>query len=537
MNRRTWLSRVTKTTGAVLLTQTAACEDDGTGTRAGADGGSDSGGDSGLGDAGTSDVFADSGLSDATSDSGLDAGSDATSDTAGDTRADGSGDAGPGPFPNLRPLRGDGSHPFHYIDTVIILQMENRSFDHYFGSLSLLEGRTDVDGLLAGMGNRTADGMRLVEPVHLDTEFKIDPDPGHGHAASLRQWNNGLNDGFVSDWERLLTPAEYEERLAWVMGYHTRTELGPYYALADAFTLADRWFCALLGPTWPNRYYSHAATSEGQWGNDLPITSVTPYNFALDRDLTVGVYNSSFVHFFPTLQGLPPRRVIKKDVDKFYDDAAAGTLPNIVIVEPDYVLNDDHPPQDVRLGQAFVASIYESLRNSPQWDRCLMLVFYDEHGGFADHVPPPQSQGDERAAEGFDQLGFRVPGMLIGPLVKRGNVFHDVVEHSSVPSLLSKIFDLPQVNERARLSGDFTNAFDLELTLDANRPAPPMLPMTDVRMSHVEWLQQQPFAQPELERFFIQNFGQDSGTYSQRMARTERWLRAVDNLKVARIRS
>ena len=89
-------------------------------------------------------------------------------------------------------------------------------------------------------------------------------------------------------------------------------------------------------------------------------------------------------------------------------------MPSITVVEPDYGLNDDHPPHDIRLGQAFIGSIYEALRQSPKWDRTLMVVFYDEHGGFYDHVAPPKAQGESRATLGFDQLGFRVPALLAG---------------------------------------------------------------------------------------------------------------------------
>lgn len=401
--------------------------------------------------------------------------------------------------PGLKPLRGDGSHPFHYIDTLVVVQMENRSFDHYLGSLSLLDGRSDVDGLTAGMVNPGLDGA----PVglrKLTAEHVIDPDPAHSHARSVEQWNAGANDGFVRAWEPLLSKSEMLAKRDYVMGYHTRETLPVTYALADAFTVCDRWFCSLLAPTWPNRFYSHAATSNGLWSNKTFIDVPTPYPLLTEAGFTFGCYHANFLYFMTTITSMTLEEHNAVPLHEFFDAAKAGTLPNVSIVEPAFGVSSDHPPEDTRQGQIFISSVYEALRQSDHWERSMMVVLYDEHGGFFDHVAPPKVQGDARAAEGFDQLGFRVPGMVISPLVKPGTAFHEVVDHASVPSLICNVFGLPHVNERARLAGDLGGALSLELRFDDVRRDPPKMPMVDLSMEAFERSMGRPTGQPELEQ-------------------------------------
>jgi phospholipase C len=514
IDRRTWLKQVgIVVTGAAVL---PACEDD-LGALEDADARLDAGADADLG-AGT-DAPADTGA-----DADLGAGAD----------ADASRDI-PGPIASLTPVRGDGTHPLHYVENIVIVQMENRSFDHYFGSLSLLEGRTDVAGLAAAMANPTTGGTQI--PIsRLDDAWIFEPDPSHSHNSSLEQLSGGTCQGFVRNWETKLS-AETRDRLAWVMGYHTRDQLPTYYSLADAFTLCDAWHCSVLGPTWPNRFFSHAATSEGQLSNDVPITSPTAYSALMAAGGTFALYHQVIIYFGMLLGDPPARSYPAPYLDDFFEDAAAGRLPNVSVVEPDYTLNDDHPPQDIRLGQAFVHSIYEALRQSPQWDRTLMVVFYDEHGGFFDHVEPPLARGETRADQGFGQLGFRVPGLVIGPLARRGYVLHDTIEHSSVPSLVCNTFGLPHLNERARLAGDLSAALDLELTLNSARPEPPALPPLALSYSRMLEALERPCGQPELEAFARRRFGVVPESRDDKQRQLDRFLRRLDRLRVARIGS
>jgi len=447
-----------------------------------------------------------------------------------------------GAAPSLKPVRGDGTHPFHYIDTLVLVQMENRTFDHYFAGYRE-EGRSDLLLAPAGWSNPDLDGNAVVAR-HLDTEYVIDPDPGHGQGASLLQWNNGANDGFVRDWVPLCQNAGLMERVDWVMGYHTRADLPIYYGLADAFTTYDHWHSALLGPTMPNRYYSYAATSEGRTSNDGTIKALTPYTAVVNSGFTVGLYADNIVHTAATLEGFPhshPNVTYNTSLDPFFEQAEAGTLPNVCILDPDFLLNDDHPPQDVRLGQAFVGSIYEALRNSPQWDRTLFILFYDEHGGFADHVPPPDAKGEPLAGtvpgKNFTKLGFRIPGLAVGPLVGRGMVVSETIEHASIPKLVRDIFtpNANYVNERASLAGDLGLSLNLELTLDANRPVAPTMPEVSIPQQKIELAINAPNGQPELTHYHWLRYGLRPAEGDALRHKADRWLRRLQRMRVARV--
>ncbi len=410
-------------------------------------------------------------------------------------------DAPPGE-PDLVPLRGDGSHPFHYIDTLIVVQMENRSFDHYFGALSLEEGRADVEGLQPGMSNPDRDGNPVVPaPLGEAGVYAVAPDPDHGHEGSVYQWNNGACDGFVRRHQEVIDGegGGDQTRAPWIMGYYRRTDLPVHYALADAFTLCDHWYCGLLGPTWPNRYFTHCASSGGLTANNGLCAEPTPYPLVAAAGYSYRVYYTS-LYFLLTVTSLTVKNAVK--LDKFFEDCAAGTLANVNIVEPSFFQNDDHPPADVRDGQAFLATVYEAVRTSPQWNRCLMIVTYDEHGGFHDHVSPPESQGDAIGGEAFGRLGFRVPSIIIGPLAGRGKMFHNVVDHASLPSLISNLFGVDHVNERSRLAGDIGAALDLTLVQGANRAPPPALEPVLMDEQGVNRALYADMKQPELEALF-----------------------------------
>ncbi|MCC6625188.1 MAG: hypothetical protein IT385_28330 [Deltaproteobacteria bacterium] len=523
IDRRTWLKRTgAAALGATVLRGLPGCGDDelaATDDVAVAT-------DAAPGDA-TSDVAT---ATDSGADSSPDALGEVGDDSADDTAASDTETPDASPEPALTPLRRDGSHPYDYIDHIVILQMENRSFDHYFGSLKLVEGRQDVDGLTADMHNLMQDGTPLpVAPAAGD--WIVEPDPPHSRGACVAQWAEGACSGFVTEYEKRTSSPELKRQ---VMSYHTRDELPALYGLADGFTLCHRWHCGMLGPTWPNRFFSHAATSEGLTFNAIPLATKTIYTHALAAGLTYGVYHRSPVHFALTMLDPAPGSYPSQDIERFFVDAAAGELPNLTVIEPDYSLDDDHPPQDIRLGQILIRSVYEALRRSPHWDRTLFLVFYDEHGGFFDHVPPPVPAGETRAD--FERMGFRVPGVLAGGLVRRGFVLDEVVEHSSVPALIARVFGLEHVNERARLAGDFAAALDLDMIRDARRPAPIALPPIDIDARRLELAHDRARPnQPELEAYARERFGVEHDAPSVRRAKADRYLERARRLGAVRI--
>jgi phospholipase C len=348
------------------------------------------------------------------------------------------------------------------IKTVVVLMQENRSFDHMFGSLSLLEGRTDVDGLVAGMSNPDLEGQQI--PIALADEQCVE-DPDHGWSASHTQWDGGKCDGFVKVHEQEHGTADGHH----VMGYLDRAMAPASYALADRYALCQRWFASVMGPTWPNRFFSLLASSDGVEGNQVLGDQKLPtlYSRLDDADIHWADYYGNL----PFSMILPNHSIEQPEyqkLDQFFVAAAAGKLPRFVHIDPIYGMNDDHPPGHPMAGQILIASIYEALAQSPQWGECLFLVYYDEHGGFFDHVSPGKTV-DQRPD--FQQLGFRVPALVVSPYVKP-QVSSTVFDHCSLIASVLRQHDLDPLNDRDAAANDIWSLLDEQLLLDGTPLSP-----------------------------------------------------------------
>ncbi|MEC9465587.1 MAG: alkaline phosphatase family protein, partial [Myxococcota bacterium] len=348
---------------------------------------------------------------------------------------------------------------------VVVVMMENRSFDHYLGSLSLTEGRTDIDGLTAEMQNPSPDGS----PVFVYREdLACFGDPPHSWNSSHAQFNSGANNGFVKEYHSH-GGGDGAHR---AMCYLERDQLPVLYSLADQFTVCDQWYSSVMGPTWPNRFYSHGAQSSGEKFNNVDgdYSFETIYHRLYEAGYDYAAYYNN-ISFMMLLTDMPGRGRFR-GFEEFHEDALAGKLPNYSVVEPHYGRNCDHPPVHPMAGQLFLASVLDSLSKSPQWERSLVIITYDEHGGFFDHVPPPRAN-DNFASEGFDQLGFRVPSLVVGPYVKERYASHMVYDHSSILAFLEKLWDLSPLTERDRAANDLFDALDMErIATKTPRPAP-----------------------------------------------------------------
>lgn len=362
------------------------------------------------------------------------------------------------------------------IDHVVVVMLENRSFDHMLGYLSLPvsmggRGRTDVDGLRGPDVNFNAhDGARF--PIHhLDrTKFKDETeDPDHSGSSVDRQLAGG-GAGFVENFARISAArakksGEQAPEPGLVMGYYNAKELPVYDHLASEYCVVDRWFSSVPGATWPNRLYAIAGRAAGT-RDDLPLPVYSLPSFV--RHLDERGVDWRWYSFDPaTLRMVDPKyrlthhhrfayvdsrklnvqdRVVGELLEEgpsFIDDAANGKLPAVSWIDPHFkdpgVLgpnsNDDHPPSDLRAGQDLVLRVFHALRSSPNWEKTLLIVTYDEHGGFYDHVPPPPAVDDDPR---FHRLGVRVPAILASPLVAPGssssallgNDFH--FDHTSI---------------------------------------------------------------------------------------------------------
>ncbi len=364
------------------------------------------------------------------------------------------------------------------ISTMVFMMMENRSYNHYLGSRSLLEGKPG-DGLLASMANPDMNGNSIgIFAAGSDDMSQCVIDPPHDWDPSRVQFDGGLNDGFVKAFQQ-----EYAGNVGTVpMGYMTRAEIPVLHALADAYTTCDRWFSSLLGPTLPNRLYWHAASSNGAISNTdvieaaASLTSI--YQRLNDANIDWAYYygDAPVVGLF---QGLDTTGHLRRFLPDFLDDAQNGVLPPIVYIDPSFTANDDHPPHHPLLGEQLISAAYTALATSPQWSQCMMVIAYDEAGGFFDHVPPGTAP-DALASMGFNQLGFRIPGFVIGPYAKQGYVSSVVRDHTSPLKHIENAFGLAPLSMRDAAANDLSECLDLDRLAAGKASDPITLPAVDI---------------------------------------------------------
>ncbi len=361
--------------------------------------------------------------------------------------------------------------------TLVVLMLENRSYDHVLGARAF-EGLPG-DGLTAAMFNPDLAG-NPIRPFPATRESLCDIDPPHGWTAAHTQFNDGANDGFVQQHQRSHGSTTAIEP----MQYQTRATMPVTWALADAFTTCDRYFCSVMGPTWPNRMYWHTGQSQGINRNELPVGGFKwpSIYHRLDAAGVDWSYYFGNIAVAGLIQDLPDVQAHIHSMNVFFDHAKAGTLPPVVYIDPSFYVNDDHPPLHPILGQELIASIYTSLALSPQWKDCTFIVTYDENGGFFDHVPPPKT-ADDYAETGFDQLGFRVPTLVVGPYVKEGHVSSVVYDHTSVLKHIEKLHSLPPLTSRSTAANDLDDCFDQERLASGKWNPPVLIPKVDL----AEW--------------------------------------------------
>jgi phospholipase C len=351
------------------------------------------------------------------------------------------------------------------VDHIVVLMLENRSFDHMLGYLSLSGGRSDVDGL-TGSESETYEGRGY--PIHrlLDTQGHSElEDPCHSPGCVDEQ----VAGGFVSSYAKYIARWEAKNGApivpadpGFVMGHYDARDLPVYDHLASEFCVCDRWFSSVAGATWPNRLYALTGGAEGSRDD----TQVPLYNRAsfvrfldkvnvdwrwysydpavlrlVDADYRLDTRHHHRFSFFDTRK----LSTIEHDLGEalreqssFLEDAANGQLPAVSWVDPHFKdpgvfgpdSNDDHPPSDLLAGQALVLDLYHALRSSPCWEKTMLVITYDEHGGFFDHVKPPVAADDDAR---FRQYGVRVPAIVVSPHVGRASVAHDTIfDHTSI---------------------------------------------------------------------------------------------------------
>ncbi|HXT92231.1 MAG TPA: alkaline phosphatase family protein [Trebonia sp.] len=376
---------------------------------------------------------------------------------------------------NAAPLRQPGSLPFPklaagtdtipQIEHIVVLMMENHSYDNYLGMLQ----RPGADGFKLKKGAPTATNPypngQVQHAFRMPTHCQLSSRPSQEWTASHNAYNNGRMNGFVST---PIDPLTTEIVGGVAMGYWQAADLPFYYSLYRQFPIADRYFCSLLGQTFPNRRYLLAATSIGMIDDTTPATTDYPANGTIfdqfdAHGITWKDYISSAV---PTSSSLAlfPELYLKNATTKivlnteFFTDAAAGTLPNYSLVEPDYENQSEENPQNIALGEEFAARVINAVMNGPAWDRTLLILTYDEHGGYYDHVPPPAAilpdsigpalVSGENGFDGFGRYGFRVPFTIVSPWARKNFVSHRVYDHTSILKLIETKWNLPALTFR-----------------------------------------------------------------------------------------
>jgi phospholipase C len=329
----------------------------------------------------------------------------------------------------------------------VIVMMENRSFDHYLGALQRDKDYAKRDVIEGTAGNEWNPGPNGRVHVHHAKSYTLDSPP-HGWGSCHRQWDHGNNDGFVTEDE-----GNNPNNPGLVMSCYERSDIPFYYFLADHFTVCDHWHASVMGPTTPNRLYLNCGTSSGS-KVDGPVPSPEPRTIWEE----LAAHGISAKSYIAGKSGIMMHALPKKSktipyapYDDFVTACKSGTLPSVSYIEPHYHKNSDHPNDDIRLGQTFVTGIYNQLRQSPQWDQSLLVVLYDEHGGFYDHVAPPTAEDED---SDFQRYGFRVPAFIAGPFVRKGHVASHVYDHTSILATLKarypSIGDLSKRSKNAR---------------------------------------------------------------------------------------
>jgi phospholipase C len=355
---------------------------------------------------------------------------------------------------------------------IVVLMMENRSFDHMLGSLKAVDSR--IDGITDQDTFSNPDtASNLVKPQALaEFQSQLQPDPDHHFPGVDLQIFGGDTSpnrvanmqGFVKSYFNQQRDVSHSQK---IMYYFKQSDLPVLTTLALEFAVFNRWFASIPGPTICNRAFAHYGTSFGRVDMNLLYVN-EPFKSIYQRMISATPKHTSKLYYYDTASStmeivnlLQNQPELFGSYDQFLDDCAKGNLPDYSFVEPNYsdhdtdsgeeVANDQHPDHHVQKGEMFIASIYQAIKNNPSlWESTALLIVYDEHGGIFDHVAPPACIPDKFSASAndtrtgisfaFDRLGVRVPAVLVSPWIPKGTVVNRVFDHASIPATITKFF-------------------------------------------------------------------------------------------------
>jgi phospholipase C len=333
------------------------------------------------------------------------------------------------------------------IDHIVVVMMENRSFDHFLGWMPRADGRQ------AGLTYTDAAGTtHSTYPLAPDFQGCAHPDPDHSYNGGRVQYNNGACDGFLRSGRNDV----------YAIGYYRQRDLAFLGRAAPYWTVCDRYFAALMGPTFPNRLYMHAAVTDRITNTFSLSTLPTIWDRLAERGISRRMYYSNL----PTLALWGSKYAsVERPFNEFLRDCKNGKLPKVAFVDPVFTgtdegtAGDDHPHADIRVGEWFLSRIYRAVTTSRNWARTVLIINFDEWGGFFDHVPPPLAQDvDPR----YTLRGFRVPCLVISPYARRRYVAHGIYDHTSILKMIEWRWNLQPLSVRDAKANNIANVLDFK---------------------------------------------------------------------------
>ncbi len=364
---------------------------------------------------------------------------------------------------------------------LVVLMMENRSFDHMLGALKATNPA--IDGLSGNESNPDSTGAPVTVAPNAEYQSQLDPDPDHHFPAVDLQIFGGVTtaqdpnrqpnmQGFVKSYFNQQHNLNHSHL---IMSYFTPDKLPVLTTLARNYAVFNRWFASIPGPTLCNRAFAHYGTSFGQVAMDVFYWN-KQYKSIYERLQAAG-HTTRLYYFDEASSSLEVVNLLQHQPElfgsfqNFLSDCKNNKLPEYCFIEPNYtdhdspdgqgecIACDQHPDHDVRAGEQYIATVYNAIRSNPKlWPNTALLIVYDEHGGIYDHVAPPACTPDGFVAQPkdtgtpdefkFDRLGVRVPAILVSPWVEKGSVINETFEHACIPGTATEYF-IPNYNERS----------------------------------------------------------------------------------------
>jgi phospholipase C len=333
------------------------------------------------------------------------------------------------------------------LEHVIVVTMENRSFDHLLGWLP------GADGRQAGLTYTDRAGTPYATHHLTDFQGCGFADPDHSFEGGRAEYNAGACDGWLR--------AGANDRYA--IGYYAADDLGFFGRAAPEWTVLDRYFTAIMGPTGPNRLISQAGQTDRIANGPAVCTLPTIW----DRLAGAGLTGKNYGYPVVTASMFGSRYTsLIQPITSFFTDAATGKLPHVAFVDPDYARaysDSYHPLADIQRGEAFLVSIYHAVTTSPAWRSTVLIITFDEWGGFFDHVPPPAAPipPGEYAAGNVDGLrGFRIPTILVSPFARRRYISSTIYDHASILRLIEWRWGLSPLTVRDAQANNLAEELD-----------------------------------------------------------------------------